>query len=117
MDRKIEGKLKSEAGGILNWALQGLYRLRQAGFNEPGASRSVLENYRRITSPVSAFLDDCCIVAVGASVGTGRLFAAWRAWCKLKGHEPGSDARFGERLRSANPSIIRQRPRGEGKRI
>lgn len=117
MDRKLEGKLKSEAAGILNWALRGLYRLRQEGFSEPVASKSVLDNYRRITSPVSAFLDDCCTVAVGATIETGRLFAVWRAWCKANGHEPGSDARFGERLRSADPSIERQRPRVNGKRV
>ncbi|MCZ6654513.1 MAG: phage/plasmid primase, P4 family [Planctomycetota bacterium] len=117
MDRKLEGKLKSEASGILNWALRGLYRLRQNGFSEPGASRSVLDNYRRITSPVSAFLDDCCTVQVGAAIETGRLFTVWRVWCKSHGHEPGSDARFGERIRAANPAINRQRPRVGDRRV
>jgi len=116
MDRRLEDKLKAEASGILNWSLRGLYRLRQDGFSEPGASKSVLDNYQRITSPVSAFLDDCCTVQVGAAIETGRLFSVWRLWCKSNGHEPGSDARFGERLRAADPFITRQRPRAEGGR-
>lgn len=117
MDRELEGKLKAEAPGIFNWALHGLYRLRRDGFIEPSASNEVLDTYGRITSPVSAFLEDCCEIGPERSVLTSTLYEAWKRWCAANGHTAGSDARFGERLRASDPTISRRRPNIEGKRI
>lgn len=115
-DRTLEGRLKAEASGILNWALGGLFDLRGDGeFGLPEKSAGVMRNYRRLASPVLGFIEDVCVLRTGAEVPTQRLFEAWETWCEANGHKAGSTAVFGEHLRSAEPSIqrVRRGPREE----
>jgi phage/plasmid-associated DNA primase len=77
----------------------------------------MLRQFTRLSSPVAAFVEDCCRVAEGASVETDVIWKAWEKWSKEAGHEAGSKDRFGERLRSAVPTITRTRPRVAGERI
>lgn len=116
MDRKLEGKLQAEGAGILNWSLRGLYRLRQAGgFHTPAKSQFLLDNYRRLTSPVSGFIEDCCVVGPGHQIVCSELYGEWCIWTKANGHEPGSSPTFGIHLHAAEPSVDRRRVRtGEG---
>lgn len=111
-DRTLENKLRAEASGILNWALDGLNRLRtEGGFNTPAASESVRDNYVRLSAPVSAFLEELCEVGGNNSVKCGDLYKTWLLWAEENGHAQCSDAIFGERLRAAHPAIRRTRPR------
>ena len=76
-DRDLDDKLAAEAPGVLNWALAGLYRLRKnKRFTAPAASGAVLSDFGRLTSPLAAFLSDCCTIAPGANV---RLDDLWRS--------------------------------------
>lgn len=111
-DRMLEGTLKAEAGGILNWCLRGLHKLRSAGrFDTPAKSAAVLENYRRMVSPVSGFIDDRCVVGPGREIECGSLYRAWGEWCQQNGHEPGSAVLFGSHLAAAEPTVQRVRKR------
>lgn len=118
-DRTLEHKLKVEASGILNWAIGGLHKVRRDGaFTLPERSSEVLGSYRRLASPVLGFIDDRCEQGTEAEVATDALFEAWRSWCSENGHEAGSQARFGEHLRSAVPGVrrVRKHDRGAGRR-
>src|SRR5262249_38271078 len=54
-------QLLPELPGILNWALQGLERVRTQGrFTEPASSRDAIVALQDLVSPVSAFVRDCC---------------------------------------------------------
>ena len=111
-DRELEGKLKAEASGILNWGLRGLSRLRTEGsFNTPGKSAAVLDNYSRLSSPVGAFVGDCCETGPTKQVECAELYEAYLTWASGNGHRKITQATFGERLRAVNPSIKRTRPR------
>ena len=112
MDRKLESKLKPEAPGILLWALDGLRRLhRQGEFTVPIASEQILEDYRRVVSPVSAFAEDYCETGPGLKQSVDDLFAAWCSWCQENGNNAGCKATFGQHLASAFPNIRRNRRR------
>jgi len=116
-DRELEGKLKAEASGVLNWALRGLHRLRKnRGFNVPGRSSEIIDDYRRVVSPVSAFVDDLCIVTGSVSdyIQTTTLYSSWTRWCEETGHQPGSDATFGSHVQAASTGVTKTRRRGEG---
>lgn len=113
-DRTLESKLKSEASGVLNWALQGLHKLRESGFSQPEKSADIIDNFRRLSAPVVGFVEDCCRIGVGLSERTDNLYAAWSEWCRSNGHEPGAISTFGNHLAAAYPSITRTRERDSG---
>jgi len=80
----------------------------------PDASLELQEDFGRLSSPIKAFLDDCCIIAPNAQVGRGDLWRAWVAWCEENGHESGSRERWGTRLRLLVPGLDRSQRRLPG---
>jgi putative DNA primase/helicase len=110
MDRSLEGRLKAESPGILNWSLRALFRLQEAGeFNTPAESQSIANDFKRLSGPINGFVEDCCDVGPNHRIDCGALYDAWRTWTQDNGHEPGSRATFGEHLRAADASIVRRR--------
>ncbi|MFO0836895.1 MAG: phage/plasmid primase, P4 family [Phycisphaerae bacterium] len=111
-DRKLEEKLAAEIPGTINWSLEGLRRLRAQGrFTEPGISAEVRRDFERLSSPVAAFLQDCCVMNAKASADRDVLWDAWKAWCERNGHHSGGRDRFGNRLRLLVPGLLRSQPR------
>lgn len=111
-DRSLERRLLAELPGIVNWAIVGLARLRAEGrLNVPSKSQSIHDNFKRLSSPTAAFMEDCVELHPTFSEATADVYAAWAGWCKAHGHTPGCDARLGERLRTVSPLIERVRPR------
>jgi P4 family phage/plasmid primase-like protien len=58
----FEKKLKAEASGILNWALEGLRQYRKRGLSAPQEVREATQDYRSEENIVQQFLDARCIV-------------------------------------------------------
>lgn len=111
-DLSLEQRLQAEASGILNRWLRGLHRLRQRGhFVVPAAAAELQDSYERLASPVTAFIQDRCVLSPELSTPTSRLFAAWRTWCEDAGHESGSEAAFGTSLVAAAPAVRKTRRR------
>lgn len=99
-------RLLAEVPGITNWALSGLKTLKANGrFNNPTAGEKILRDFVYLSSPVKAFLDECCEVDNGASVSRREIQLAWSVWCDENGHVPGSAADFGRKLRAVVPKI------------
>ena len=114
-DFSLRDRLLAEIPGITNWALAGLRDFRKAGrLLQPKAGQDILDDFVRLSSPVKAFLDDCCDVAPDATVASSDLQEAWKNWCQQNGHEAGSVAVFGTRLRAALPGLRRHRQRADG---
>lgn len=81
----IKMKVASEArqGNLINYALEGLKRLRANDmFSEPPSSEPVWTQFRSVASPISTFVDECCHVAEDNTESLDCMFAAWRGWCK-----------------------------------
>lgn len=99
-------RLLTEVPGITNWALSGLRVLKANGrFNNPSAGEKILRDFVYLSSPVKAFLDECCEVDNGASVSRREIQLAWSVWCDENGHVTGSAADFGRKLRAVIPKI------------
>lgn len=111
-DRTLEHRLVAERPGIANWSIVGLARLRAEGkLIVPAKSQSIHDNFKRLSSPIAAFMDDCVEQHASFSSSTSDVYAAWVGWCRSHGHDAGSSTRMGERLRSVNPAIDRSRVR------
>jgi len=105
-DRDLETKLNNERPGILRWSLEGLARLhRQGGFTKPKASGEVEADFKRLVSPVRAFIEDRCEIRADSECGRDVLWDAWGQWCDENGHLRGSREVLGSRLRALIPML------------
>lgn len=79
LDRKV---IEQELPGVLNWALDGLYRLReQGGFTRSAASDEALEQFRVRADTIAQFLiEDETLPASGERVERKDLFDSYRLW-------------------------------------
>jgi len=110
-DPGLTGRLTAERTGVFLWAAEGLRRLRGRGrFVHPatgeGAARDVVE----LSSPVTAFVGECCELGPGLEVSRRWLFEAWRSWCLDHGHPEGNSGTFGRNLKAAFPEVGQSRP-------
>ena len=91
VDRGLKEKIGAEAPGILNWALEGLSRLRARGhFELPNVVREATEGFKEANDVVGAFVKDACLVrdAPDCEVQAGKLYEAYRHWSRVNGHKP-----------------------------
>jgi phage/plasmid-associated DNA primase len=104
--------LLAELPGILLWAIEGWRRLRERGrFEQAESGRELLGEMEDLSSPVGAFVRECCAVEAGRQVKVADLFAAWEDWSAAKGRKATSEQVFGRDLLAAVPGIRRARPR------
>jgi hypothetical protein len=62
-DRDLANRLLTEISGVTNLALQGLVRLKlQGGFTMPASTKRLVNEFRRDSSDVFAFAQDCLVV-------------------------------------------------------
>ncbi len=118
-DPTLTDRLVAEMPGIINWALQGLDRLKRTGrITEPASSRDAITTMRDTASPTSAFVRERCTTGPACTVAVDDLWAIWREWAEDNGVRPGTKQVFGRNLLSVIPQLNRTRPRApSGERI
>ena len=117
-DTELAKKLCEELPGILNWALNGLARLRKRGrFQIPEASRKAVHAHRQDSQPELQFFEDHCEAGPKAEVDCGALYLAYSGWCVENYHEVMNAKLFGKALRKQFPSVDRARRRRDGKPV
>jgi putative DNA primase/helicase len=110
---KLTSELLAEAPAIFNWALEGLDRLNQRGyFINPDSGNDAIQQMEDLSSPISAFLRERCIVG-RHEVPVDTLWSAWKTWCSEDNRHPGTKAIFGRDLRAAVPTLKKRRPRAD----
>jgi P4 family phage/plasmid primase-like protien len=91
-----------EAPGILNWALDGMRRLKKNSmhFTNSAACRAMLEEHRADSDPCRAFLQEHYVADPQATpIPTKFVYAAYGAWCENNGHGPVSSNKFSRQVR------------------
>lgn len=118
-DPGLTSRLLRELPAILNWAICGWKRLATRGyFIQPKSSAEAIQEMADLSSPVSAFVRDCCEVSPAAQVECGQLYQKWRDWCEGQGREhPGNLQTFGRDIRAALPGVRVIQPRQDGGRV
>ncbi|MEO2036966.1 MAG: phage/plasmid primase, P4 family [Planctomycetaceae bacterium] len=111
----------SELPGILNWALEGLVRLRQKnGFTDSVETREAAEEYRLDHNPAAVFIEERLVVNEDPNswVLKSDVYRSYRDWCTSHGRKPLGDAEFGKEVRRAlNVKDGRQRIDGVRQRV
>ena len=116
-DFGLKGRLRKEAtqGKLINFALQGLKDLRQNKvFTVPESSARELAQMVEITTPVTAFVTECCTLESGSITVSTIVFEAWQRWCVESGRKPGMRNQFGRWLVQACPGVRKVKIRTGG---
>jgi putative DNA primase/helicase len=117
-DLDLPQKLKSELPGILHWGLEGMDRLKRCGrFTEPASAQSMVETFADLSSPISAFVRERCILEAAARVRASDLYTVWLGWCNENGIDKiGSTQALARDLYSSFPEITKERSSINGDR-
>lgn len=95
-DTQLKERIKTEGAGILNWALEGLDRLRQRGrFDIPASVVAATDNFRNTNDIPAQFVAECCVTGTDETgdpykVKSSQLYKNYRDWCFDTGHKPQS---------------------------
>ena len=88
-------KNSGELPGILNWALEGLLRLRRQGlFSFSEEMKSALSEFQIDVNPCRKFLLEYCKLKPGSTLGTMDLYKLYKSVMIDSGHQPMSIANF-----------------------
>jgi len=117
-DSQLKEKLRPELGGILNWAFEGLQRLRKRNYFEmPKSSLAALRQLEELTSPITAFATDRCKTGdPKLEVDKLPLYKDYKEWCEEHGQKPNSESVFGRALLAAFPKVKPHRSGSGGRR-
>jgi putative DNA primase/helicase len=104
--KKIEGLadilVAEEGPGILAWIVQGAVDHFARGLREPESVKAATAAYAAEEDHIGRFLEDCCTQGPGAHMRTetGRVRAAYEAWCHREGDQPMDARTFGRELKA-----------------
>jgi putative DNA primase/helicase len=108
----LTDELLVEAPAIFNWALDGLDRLIARGyFVTPASGQDAIRQLEDLSSPISAFVRDRCVVHAQCQVGVNELWSEWKTHCAEENRHAGTKTTFGRDLHAALPTIKRTRHR------
>jgi putative DNA primase/helicase len=89
-DPRVKEHIK-EGPGILNWALEGLARLRERGhFEIPDVVTTATQEFKENNDVPALFIRECCEVHLDFTVGGSELYKEYKSWCEENGHRPQS---------------------------
>ena len=80
VDTSLPDKLKAELPGILAWAVRGCLDWQARGLSVPSAVDQATGDYRRDQDELGRFLDECCVLADGATVTKSALYEEYQNW-------------------------------------
>ena len=119
-DTTLKTRLRqdAEAGKIVMWALEGLKRLRKRGrFEIPDVSKGTLQDMISITSPISTFASECCLLDDSNVITVTQLvFEAFQRWCGENGRKAGGNTMFIRNMLAECPSITKVQTQETGRR-
>lgn len=103
LDPLLGEKLREEAQGILQWAVDGAVLWHQRGLDPPAAVLDSTEQYfSDEADPFKQWIDSCCHRGGEGSVTAAALYDSWVRWCEQNNEAPGSRKAFGSRLGDLN---------------
>lgn len=98
-DPKLPEKLREELPGVLAWIVRGCLEWQRDGLGEAEKVGKATEGYRDEMDALGAFIEDRCVVHPRASVGSTKLYNAYKEWSGEAGEKWESQTKFGLRLK------------------
>jgi putative DNA primase/helicase len=96
-DPEVKRHIETEGAGIVNWALEGLHRLKERGhFEVPAGVQDATKQFRENNDVPRLFVEDRCIRGQNFEIQAARLYREYRFWCEENGHRPLSSTRVAD---------------------
>lgn len=98
-DRELEAKLMMEAGGILQWMIDGCLDWQKNGLVRPDSVKAATEAYFSDQDIFGQWIEDCCDVQMGVARTWDKssdLFDSWSEYAHKAGDAPGTKKSFGQ---------------------
>jgi putative DNA primase/helicase len=99
-DKGLLEKLKGEAPGILNWAIEGCLAWQNEGLKAPRAVELATKEYEAESDPLAPFFDDRCEMNSTFQVAKRELWNAYNDWCRGNRERPISRKVFADKMKS-----------------
>lgn len=94
---KVKQAVKGEGAGILNWALEGLRRLKEREcFDVPASVKRANEEWEFSNDLPAQFVAEECIVDPAVEMAAGVLYDRFAEWARSNGHIPKNSNRLAE---------------------
>jgi putative DNA primase/helicase len=97
-DHYLQDKLRTEASGILAWAVRGAQEWFRDGLGTPPEVRAATAAYREEMDVLGDFLAERCVVSPSEFTRMANLYTAYSNWSTQSGEHPLSKKAFGSRL-------------------
>ena len=98
VDRDLKVKLAAEKESILKWMVDGYIRWVKEGLQLPPCMVNATNEYKHEMDSIASFIDACCVVEEGATVGATEIFTAYNRWAKEFNEYEMSSTKFGREL-------------------
>lgn len=80
-DPTLRTSLKTEASGILNWAIKGCLEWQKSGLQPPPEVLAAVREYQNETDILGDFLTGTCVITPQVSIPVKTLYEAYTAHC------------------------------------
>jgi putative DNA primase/helicase len=97
-DKGLREKLQSEAPGILNWMIEGCLEWQRIGLAVPDSIRNATRQYRNEQNVLGHFIEDCCVVKEGLTVGKSSIYETYKDWATKMGEFVMTNTQFNEQF-------------------
>jgi P4 family phage/plasmid primase-like protien len=104
-DPMLTEKLREEAGGILQWCIDGCLEWQRVGLNAPESVKAATEKYLAAQDRMANWLEEKCELDPLFSASIGELHKNFAAWCEDAGEAPISRRRFSDQLEQRGFSV------------
>lgn len=99
-DPDLSDKLQEELPGILNWAIEGLQRIRQERrFTAAVAVRAAVDEVRKESNPVAIYLDERTVALPEPETLASEVYDDYKTWCEGDGRHRMNKTNFGREIK------------------
>ena len=107
-DPLLPAKLRAEWPAILTWMLDGYLDWARHGLGSAAVIEEATDSYFNESNLVELWIADRCQLRPRSNMRTpaAGLFASWKEWARLQGHEPGNTTTFGRALKK-HPGLLK----------
>jgi len=119
-DPDIEDKLTkpSELSGILNWAIEGYYRLqRQGHFTKDWSTDVIRAFWLRETNPTSYFINEKIKKDPNNFLGKDKAYKKYKKFCSHNGVIPKPKNEFCKKIKNQTKAVKKRKTMNSGNRV
>ncbi len=111
-DPDLPEKLRQEAGGILQWMIDGAVAWHKEGLRPPEIVKAATGEYFDEQDMLSQWIDEHCEVGADYWEQPTPLFNSWKRFAEASGVQPGTSSAFKGKMESAGFKWARNKLRG-----